>query len=115
MSKERISGARAKKSALRLINSHFGNADPARVSIPAQPTDDDITIMAYIEQAEARRVSLQVEEVRRMREIIQGFLDCPEISDCHPEDKDAETEELESRARSALSPYPLTNTRRGQF
>jgi hypothetical protein len=54
---EQISGKQAKEAAQRLINSHFGNADPARMSIPAQPTDDDLTIMAYIEQAEARRAS----------------------------------------------------------
>lgn len=38
-----------------------------------------------------------------MREILQGFLDCPEIAECHPADKDPETEALESRARALLS------------
>lgn len=36
-------------------------------------------------------------------EIIRGFLDCPEIADCAPEDLDNETRDLERRARRFLS------------
>ena len=37
---------------------------------------------------------------------MQGFLDCPEIADCAPEDKDTETNDLERRARALLSVPP---------
>jgi hypothetical protein len=36
-------------------------------------------------------------------DLIRGFLDCPEIADCHPEDKSPDTEDLERRARALLS------------
>lgn len=38
--------------------------------------------------------------------IIEGFLKCPEIADCAPEDMDGETHVLESRARRFLSTDP---------
>lgn len=41
------------KSALLLINSHFGLEPRATASIPVQPTDDDIQLMDYLYQAEA--------------------------------------------------------------
>lgn len=52
-----------------------------------------------------------VAEIRRLRaapsaglrealELLQGFLSCPEIADCAPEDKDPETDDLERRARA---------------
>jgi len=40
----------ALKSAHRLINSHFGNPDKARVSIPVDYRDDDVTVIDYIHQ-----------------------------------------------------------------
>lgn len=47
----------AKLIAQRLINSHFGNDDRAHVSIPANPDrDDDLLILAYIEQQRRRDV-----------------------------------------------------------
>jgi hypothetical protein len=36
-------------------------------------------------------------------EIIRGFLTCPEVADCAPEDLDNETRDLERRARRYLS------------
>lgn len=36
-------------------------------------------------------------------EILQGFLGCPEIADCAPEDKDPETDALERRARRLIT------------
>lgn len=46
-----------------------------------------------------------VEENRRLRGIARGFLDCPEIADCAPDDKDPETDRLEREARAALSSH----------
>lgn len=45
-------------------------------------------------------------EVERLREVVRGFLDCPEIADCAPDDKDPETDALERRARAALPEEP---------
>lgn len=42
------------------------------------------------------------ERVRELEAIARGFLDCPEIADCAPVDKDPETDDLERRARRAL-------------
>ncbi|MFQ6161443.1 Lar family restriction alleviation protein [Sinorhizobium meliloti] len=39
-------------------------------------------------------------------EIIRGFLSCPEIADCAPEDLDNETRDLERRARRFLTASP---------
>ncbi|MCJ2075407.1 hypothetical protein MKK68_07010, partial [Methylobacterium sp. E-016] len=48
-----VSDEEAKAAARRLINSHFRNADSARVSIPANPDrDDDLVLMSYIAQRE---------------------------------------------------------------
>lgn len=45
----------AHEAAQRLINSHFRQEPHARVSIPARPDyDDDLRIMRYIEEQEAR-------------------------------------------------------------
>ena len=49
--------------------------------------------------AEARK-QLRVDE---LREALQAFLDCPEISDCAPEDMDYETRALESSVRTLLA------------
>ncbi len=40
--------------------------------------------------------------ISELQAIVQGFLDCPEIADCAPDDKDPETDDLERRARCAL-------------
>ena len=51
----RISHREAMDAAHRLINSHFGNDDRARCSIPAQPDrDDDLVLCAYIRQQASR-------------------------------------------------------------
>ena len=42
------------------------------------------------------------ERLVELRAIVEGFLSCPEISDCAPDDKDPETSELERRARRIL-------------
>lgn len=42
--------AEAKESTQRLINSHFHNANSARVSIPADMSDDDIIASDYLHQ-----------------------------------------------------------------
>lgn len=44
----------AEKSAQRLINSHFRNPDGARMRIPANCADDDITILDYIAEQRER-------------------------------------------------------------
>lgn len=50
-----ISHDEAGEIAKRLINSHFRLEPHARVSIPARPDyDDDLLILAYIEQQKAR-------------------------------------------------------------
>lgn len=45
----------AREVARRLINSHFRQEPHARIGIPARPDyDDDLLILAYIKQQEAR-------------------------------------------------------------
>lgn len=46
----------AKQSAHRLINSHFGNPDKARMQIPANPADDDLIVCDYIYEQSASSV-----------------------------------------------------------
>jgi hypothetical protein len=50
-----ISHAEARKIAQRFIDGHFGNPDCVypTMSIPARDSDDDIRLMAYIDQQEA--------------------------------------------------------------
>lgn len=43
------------------------------------------------------------ERVRRFEEVVKGFLSCPEIADCAPEDKDDDTIRLESEAMRLLN------------
>ena len=51
----------AEASAQRLINSHFHNADQARVSIPVRPDNDDVLVMDYVmEQCKAGSVNAEV-------------------------------------------------------
>lgn len=40
--------AEAVASAHRLINSHFGNPDSARCSIPVSVNDDDVVLIDYL-------------------------------------------------------------------
>lgn len=47
---EMISHERAREAAMRLIHSHFGLPDEARIHIPASSDDDDLIIMDYIAQ-----------------------------------------------------------------
>jgi hypothetical protein len=53
-----ISHQRAKDAAMRLIHSHFGQPDHARISIPLNLDDDDVVIMDYIEQQLIRELDL---------------------------------------------------------
>jgi hypothetical protein len=49
-----VSATRAREAVQRLINSHFGNHDRARCSVPARPEcDDDLVAMRYIDETEA--------------------------------------------------------------
>jgi hypothetical protein len=58
LTKRLIGHDEAHEVAQRLINSHFGNSNPARMSIPAKPDeDDDLVICAYIEQQRAREAA----------------------------------------------------------
>ena len=61
---------------------------------------------ALLEGETKEKLALMVCELReenaRLREIVRGFLDCPEIAYCAPEDMDPETYELERQARAAL-------------
>ncbi len=49
---------------------------------------------ALLEDARARIEALEA--------ALRGFLDCPEIADCAPEDKDPETDALERTTRALL-------------
>lgn len=51
-----VSHDTAKRSAQRLVNSHFGNRGRALTRLPAQPEDDDLLIMSYIQQQEDREL-----------------------------------------------------------
>lgn len=50
----------------------------------------------------ASELEVQAKEARELRALLLGFLNCPEISECAPEDKDVETERLEREARTLL-------------
>ena len=70
MRNHQVSHTDASKAAHRLINSHFGNKDQARVSIPVKEDDDDVLVCDYVrEQAvkEAERITLA-------DEVLQGQL-----------------------------------------
>ena len=55
-----VGHAEAREIAQRLINSHFGNPNGARMSIPTRPNyDDDCLILAYIWQQERRPLSAE--------------------------------------------------------
>jgi hypothetical protein len=53
---------------------------------------DQIAALSEIKAAEAMLLA----------DLVEGFLSCPEIADCAPEDKDPDTHELERRARAIL-------------
>lgn len=52
----------ALESAQRLINSHFHNEDTARVSIPANPADDDLIVMDFIRETPNHKPAPESEE-----------------------------------------------------
>ena len=56
---ETISHARASEAAIRLIHSHFGQKDHAKISIPLSLDDHDIVIMDYIEQQMLKELDLK--------------------------------------------------------
>lgn len=67
--KRQIPHREALEAAHRLINSHFGNDNRARTSIPARPNyDDDLVLCAYIRQ-QATRPSTDTGVVERLRAI----------------------------------------------
>ena len=79
-------------------------AEIERDPLPGQP-DDEMRVTAdelraILETAWNTR-ALDA-EAERLRRIVRGFLDCPEIADCAPEDKDVETDALEREARAAF-------------
>ncbi len=83
----------------------LAKAVPALISKVKEQAAEIVKLReGWLDQA-ARDVSeivrLEV-EVDRLRVIMRGFLDCPEIADCAPDDKDPETDALEREARSAL-------------
>jgi hypothetical protein len=57
-----ISHERAREAALRLIHSHFGLPDEARMHIPAQTDDDDLVIMDYIAQQIFRELQAEAKQ-----------------------------------------------------
>ena len=76
-------------------------ADPPRGSYP----ENDRAFIAASRTAVPALISKvkeQAAEIERLRKIVHGFLRCPEIADCAPDDKDSETDALEREARSAL-------------
>jgi len=90
-------------SAQRLINSHFHNADGARVSIPARPDNDDILVMDYIlEQRQA--ASIQADLLKSLKatvEIVAEELES--IVDCHTLKGDRST--LDEAAREDVERF----------
>jgi hypothetical protein len=58
-----ISHAEAREIAMRFIDGHFGNKrERPRASIPADPErDDDLRLIAYIEQQHAEAATLRAE------------------------------------------------------
>jgi len=72
---------------------------------PASSTagGDVVLLKAMADGAGSMLLDVQRECIE-LRQIVVGFLQCPEIADCAPEDKDPETDVLERRAlRAALS------------
>ena len=55
--------------------------------------------------ADATEIVRLETDIERLQEIVRGFLDCPEIADCAPEDKDPDTDDLERRARALLAKH----------
>ncbi len=51
----------ALKSTHRLVNSHFGNPDSARMQIPVNAADDDVVVIDYLHEVEAQVQSLKAE------------------------------------------------------
>lgn len=59
-------------------------------------------VQARLSEAASLLVS-QAKALEEARQIVQAFLDCPEVSDCNEDCKDPETSGLERRARSFLN------------
>lgn len=55
---EPITHQRASEAAHRLIHSHFGQKDHARITIPLSLDDDDVVITDYIEQQLLKEMGL---------------------------------------------------------
>jgi hypothetical protein len=68
---EPITHQRAKQAAMRLIHSHFGQPDHARMTIPLDLDDDDVVIMDYIEQ----QILAEIERTNRPSFHVEPVLD----------------------------------------
>src|SRR5690242_19332032 len=69
---------------------------------PNADTEEE-AIAAWNRRANAPDTVKLREALEAARRIVRGFLECPEIADCAPEDKDPETDELERQARALLA------------
>lgn len=91
------------------LPAHYTAAQMAIEAIARAEGDiKQVAAVAGAEQGKSRHRDLEPssspDPIREeMASIVQGFLECPEIADCAPEDKDQETDDLERRARTALS------------
>lgn len=109
---ERIASAIGEVLDRYVIFANAGNS-PYQVFADAnpRPNDDPVFVgneeecIVYIRHLAARAV-LEGER-DAVIEIIKGFLNCPEIADCAPEDKDPETDAIERKARLWLKPPRL--------
>lgn len=77
--------------AVAVIRALAKSASPPAVG-------DVVLLKAMAEGAGSMLLDVQRECIE-LRQIVVGFLACPEIADCAPEDKDPETDALERRAR----------------
>lgn len=57
--KRMVGAERAKLAVSRLLNSHFGDKDRGRMTIPVDVDDDDVVLYDYIAQTEAQLQQLQ--------------------------------------------------------
>lgn len=78
----------AREAARRLVNSHFRNPDSARVSIPANPDqDDDLVLHAYIRQ-QARKAGSS-ESLAKLAEIPAAGSEEPRLTEAEWRDRES--------------------------
>jgi hypothetical protein len=61
----------ARAAVQRLVNSRFNNPDPARVSIPVQPDDDDIVATDYVLEQSAKDAAAEA-DAKAMSTVLQN-------------------------------------------